>query len=55
MKDWLNNCHFGDCIDTMRRMPDGIAQTCITSPPYPDYEKLQAERLRQPSLNLEAA
>ena len=31
---WLNQCHFGDCLETMRRMPDGIAQTCITSPPY---------------------
>ena len=34
MSDWLNQCHFGDCIETMRRMPDGIAQTCVTSPPY---------------------
>jgi len=34
MKAWLNQCHFGDCIETMRRMPDGIAQTCVTSPPY---------------------
>jgi len=32
--DWLNQCHFGDCLETMRRMPDGIAQTCVTSPPY---------------------
>ncbi|QRY31199.1 site-specific DNA-methyltransferase [Variovorax sp. PDNC026] len=32
--DWLNSCHFGDCLETMRRMPDGIAQTCVTSPPY---------------------
>lgn len=34
MTGWLNRCHFGDCLDTMRRMPDGIAQTCVTSPPY---------------------
>lgn len=34
MNDWINRCHFGDCIETMRRMPDGIAQTCVTSPPY---------------------
>ncbi len=34
MKNWLNQCHFGDCIETMRQMPDGIAQTCVTSPPY---------------------
>lgn len=32
--DWLNKCHFGDCLETLRRMPDGIAQTCVTSPPY---------------------
>ena len=31
---WLNQCHFGDCLGTLRRMPDGIAQTCVTSPPY---------------------
>lgn len=34
MSDWLNKCHFGDCIETMSRMPDGIVQTCVTSPPY---------------------
>lgn len=34
MKDWLNQCHFGDCLETMRRMPDGLVQTCVTSPPY---------------------
>lgn len=34
MSDWLNKCHFGDCIETMRGMPDGIVQTCVTSPPY---------------------
>lgn len=34
MNEWINRCHFGDCIETMRRMPDGIAQTCVTSPPY---------------------
>lgn len=32
--DWLNRCHFGDCLATMRCMPDCIAQTCVTSPPY---------------------
>lgn len=34
MKNWINQCHFGDCLETLRRMPDGIAQTCVTSPPY---------------------
>jgi DNA modification methylase len=24
----------GDCLEVLRRMPDGVAQTCITSPPY---------------------
>ena len=32
--EWLNRVHFGDCLDTLRRMPDGLAQTCVTSPPY---------------------
>lgn len=32
--DWLNRVHFGDCLETLRRMPDGIVQTCVTSPPY---------------------
>ena len=34
MKNWINQCHFGDCLETLRQMPDGIAQTCVTSPPY---------------------
>jgi DNA modification methylase len=24
----------GDCLATLRTLPDGIAQTCVTSPPY---------------------
>lgn len=32
--DWLNRCYFGDCLETLRRMPDGLVQTCVTSPPY---------------------
>ena len=24
----------GDCIDVIRTLPDGMAQTCVTSPPY---------------------
>lgn len=31
---WLNQVHFGDCLETLRRMPDSIANTCVTSPPY---------------------
>jgi site-specific DNA-methyltransferase (cytosine-N4-specific) len=36
MKNWINNCHFGDCRDTMRAMiADGVkVQTIVTSPPY---------------------
>ena len=34
MKDWTNRCHFGDCLETLRRMPNGLVQTCVTSPPY---------------------
>ena len=34
MSDWLNQCHFGDCLETLKRMPAGIVQTCVTSPPY---------------------
>jgi hypothetical protein len=24
----------GDCLDVLRGLPDGLAQTCVTSPPY---------------------
>lgn len=34
MSQWLNRVHFGDCLETLRRMPDGIVNTCVTSPPY---------------------
>ena len=34
MTEWLNKCHFGDCLETLRQMPDGLVQTCVTSPPY---------------------
>src|SRR5690606_28300283 len=26
--------YLGDCIETMRRLPAGSVQTCVTSPPY---------------------
>lgn len=34
--NWLNECHFGDCRETMRAMiADGVkVQTIVTSPPY---------------------
>jgi DNA modification methylase len=34
ISDWLNRVHFGDCLETLRRMPDAIVNTCVTSPPY---------------------
>lgn len=34
MTEWLNQCHFGDCLETLRQMPDGLVQACVTSPPY---------------------
>ena len=34
MTQWLNKVHFCDCLETLRRMPDGIVNTCVTSPPY---------------------
>jgi len=34
MNNWLNRCHFGDCLSVLRDMPDGLVQTCVTSPPY---------------------
>lgn len=34
MKEYINKCHFGDCLETLQRMPDGIVNTCVTSPPY---------------------
>lgn len=24
----------GDCLESLRTMPDGCVQTCVTSPPY---------------------
>ena len=34
MNHWLNKTHFGDCLETLRQIPDGTANTCVTSPPY---------------------
>ena len=30
----MNKILQGDCIEQLRTLPDGIVQTCITSPPY---------------------
>jgi site-specific DNA-methyltransferase (adenine-specific) len=32
----LNVCHFGDCREVMKAWPAGIADACITDPPYGD-------------------
>ena len=24
----------GDCLETLKSLPDGCVQTCVTSPPY---------------------
>lgn len=34
--DWLNRCHFGDCREVMKVWPAGVADACITDPPYGD-------------------
>lgn len=34
MTEWMNRCHFGDCLDTLRRMPDAFVHCGISSPPY---------------------
>lgn len=34
MKDWLNQCHFGDCLEVMRGMPDNCVDSIVTDPPY---------------------
>ena len=34
LSELIDRCHFGDCLDTLRLMPAGITDTCVTSPPY---------------------
>ncbi|AMM23183.1 DNA-methyltransferase [Variovorax sp. PAMC 28711] len=36
MNDWLDRCHFGDCREVMTAWPSGIADACVTDPPYGD-------------------
>ncbi|PRZ56151.1 site-specific DNA-methyltransferase (adenine-specific) [Paraburkholderia fungorum] len=36
MTDWIDKCHFGDCREFLPQMPEGIADACITDPPYGD-------------------
>jgi len=32
--DWLNKIICGDALTVLREMPDNLADTCVTSPPY---------------------
>ncbi len=34
MSTGLNRIYLGDCAETMKALPAGIANTCVTSPPY---------------------
>lgn len=34
--DWLGKCHAGDCRQIIPTWPAGIADACITDPPYGD-------------------
>ena len=34
--EWLNRVHFGDCREVMKAWPTGVADACITDPPYGD-------------------
>lgn len=36
MSEWLNRVHFGDCREVMKAWPAGVADACITDPPYGD-------------------
>jgi site-specific DNA-methyltransferase (adenine-specific) len=36
VSEWLNRCHFGDCREVMAAWPAGVADACITDPPYGD-------------------
>jgi len=44
MNDWIDKCHFGDCRDLMKDLPAGIADACITDPPYGDTSLLWDKR-----------
>ena len=51
---WLNKVHFGDCLETLRQMPDGIVNTCVTSPPYFGLRQYFGDAVRiKASLTLE--
>jgi site-specific DNA-methyltransferase (adenine-specific) len=36
MNDWIGKCHPGDCRKIMTAWPSGVADACITDPPYGD-------------------
>ena len=33
----LNTIYNEDCLETMKRIPDGTIDLILTDPPYPDY------------------
>ena len=35
----LNEIFVENCLDTMQRMPDGLVDLVVTSPPYDDLRK----------------
>lgn len=34
--EWIGKCHFGDCRTILPTWPAGVADACITDPPYGD-------------------
>lgn len=37
--EWLNQIHYGDCLNIMRGMPSDSVDLIVTSPPYADARK----------------
>ena len=33
-QDFINNIILGDCVETMKKIPDGSVDLVVTSPPY---------------------
>jgi DNA modification methylase len=34
IKNFTNKIHLGDCLDTMKKMPDNSLDAIVTDPPY---------------------
>jgi len=43
VKDFYNRIEVGNCVDWMDKMPDGIVQTVVSSPPYWGVRKYPGE------------